>query len=166
MIKEYEELLEQAKIDLPDNKRMLKHMKKKSIDNLFQKYHEKVFAKFDCLTCANCCITTGPMLTDRDVERISKSLRLKPAVFEANYLRRDEDGDWVFKTMPCPFLGSDNYCLIYDVRPKACREYPHTDSKNMYKLFDITLTNSTICPAVAMILEQIRGVQVDKRKDK
>lgn len=163
---EHKELIEQAKIDLPDNKRMLKHLKKKSIDTLFQKYHEKVFRKLDCLTCANCCITTGPMLVDRDINRISKSLRMKPEVFEANYLRRDEDGDWVFKTMPCPFLGSDNYCLIYDVRPKSCLEYPHTDSKNMYKLFDITLTNSTICPAVAMILNQIRGVQVDKRKDK
>jgi Fe-S-cluster containining protein len=160
--KDYEELLEQAKIDLPDNKRMLKHLKKKNLDELFQKHHEKVFKKIDCLICANCCTTTGPILLVRDIDRISKSLRMKPAVFEANYLRRDEEGDWVFKTMPCPFLGSDNYCLIYDVRPKACREYPHTDSKNMHKLFDITLTNSTICPAVAMILERIRAENGDK----
>jgi len=162
---EYEELVKQAKADLTDNKRMLKHLKKKGLDSLFQKYHEKVFEKVDCLTCANCCITTGPMLTDRDIERISKSLRMKSSVFEANYLRRDEDGDWVFKTMPCPFLGSDNYCLIYDARPKACREYPHTDSKNMYKLFDITLKNSTICPAVALILEELRVINPVKIKN-
>ena len=165
MTDDYKELLEQAKIDIPDNTRMLKHLKRKGLDTLFQDYHEKVFEKVDCLTCANCCITTGPMLLDRDIERISKSLRMKPAVFEANYLRRDEDGDWVFKTMPCPFLGSDNYCLIYDIRPKACREYPHTDSKNMHKLFDITLTNSTICPAVAMILEELRVINPKKIKN-
>jgi len=93
---------------------------------------------------------------DRDIARISKALRIKPAVFEAQYLRIDEDGDWVFKTMPCPFPGSDNYCLIYEDRPKACREYPHTDSKNMHRLFEKTLINSTICPAAAMILERIR----------
>ena len=94
----------------------------------------------------------------------SKSLKMKPVVFEANYLSRDEDGDWVFKTMPCPFLGSDNYCLIYDIRPKACREYPHTDSKNMHQLFDITLTNSTICPAVAMILENLNEKEGKKEE--
>lgn len=165
MTNEHKELLEQAKIDLPANKKMLKHLKKKNIDTLFQEFHEKVFEKIDCLDCANCCITTGPMLVDRDITRISKSLRIKPAVFEANYLRRDEDGDWVFKTMPCPFLGSDNYCLIYDERPKACREYPHTDIKNMHNLFDITLTNSTICPAVALILEGIREITPVKIKN-
>jgi uncharacterized protein len=153
--KEYVDLLEQAKLDLKRNKRLLKHLKRKNLDSLFKTYHDKVFKKFDCLTCANCCISTGPLLLDRDISRISKSLKMKPAVFEANYLRKDEDDDWIFKTMPCPFLGSDNYCIIYDIRPKACREYPHTDSKNMHQLFDITLTNSTICPAVVLILDGI-----------
>lgn len=45
------------------------------------------------------------------------------------YLRVDEDNDKVFKSMPCPFLGEDNLCSIYDIRPKACREFPHTDRK-------------------------------------
>jgi len=156
MTEEYKELLKQAKLDQKVNKKFLTNMKRKTIDTIFQKYHEKVFAQVDCLNCANCCITTGPLIMDRDIARISKALRIKPAVFEAQYLRIDEDGDWVFKTMPCPFLNSDNYCLIYEDRPKACREYPHTDSKNMHRLLEKTLVNSTICPAVAMILERIR----------
>lgn len=32
--------------------------------------------------------------------------------------------------MPCPLLGRDNYCAVYADRPKACREYPHTDRRN------------------------------------
>ena len=166
MTKEYKEIIKQAKLDQVINKKILKNLKKKNVDVIFQKYHEEVFRKVDCLGCANCCITTGPLIMDRDIARISKVLRIKPAVFEAQYLRIDEDGDWVFKTMPCPFLGSDNYCLIYEDRPKACREYPHTDSKNMHRLLDKTVTNSTICPAAAMILEKIREKEGSKANHK
>ena len=156
MKKEYTELLAKAEAELESNKKMLKNLKKKNLDILFQDHHYKVFEEIDCFACANCCITTGPLILERDIDRISKSLRMKPTSFINKYLRRDEDNDWVFKTMPCPFLDSDNYCLIYDVRPKACREYPHTDRKNIHQLFGKTLINSTICPAVGMILERIR----------
>ncbi len=156
MKKEYTEILARAEADLDSNKKLLKNLKRKNLDTLFQNYHYEVFEKIDCLLCANCCITTGPLILERDIDRISKSLKMKPATFINEYLRRDEDNDWVFESMPCPFLDSDNYCLIYDVRPKACREYPHTDRKNIHQLFGKTLINSTICPAVGMILERVR----------
>ena len=162
MKKEYTELLAKAEAELESNKKMLKNLKKKNLDILFQDHHYKVFEEIDCFACANCCITTGPLILERDIDRISKSLRMKPTSFINKYLRRDEDNDWVFKTMPCPFLDSDNYCLIYDVRPKACREYPHTDRKNIHQLFGKTLINSTICPAVGMILERIQDEQGNK----
>ena len=164
MTKDYKDFLIQAKMDQKIYKKMLKNLKRKNVDIIFQKYHEEVFRKVDCLSCANCCITTGPLIMDRDIARISKALRMKPADFEAKYLRIDEDCDWVFRTMPCPFLGSDNYCLIYEDRPKACREYPHTDSKNMYRLFEKTLINSTLCPAVALILKRIGEREGNKAK--
>ncbi|MCD8261039.1 MAG: YkgJ family cysteine cluster protein [Bacteroides sp.] len=72
------------------------------------------------------------------------------------YLRIDEDNDYVFKSMPCPFLGTDNYCCIYEDRPKACREYPHTDRKKFYQLYSLSIKNSTTCPAVLEILERLR----------
>ena len=49
------------------------------------------------------------------------------------YLRLDEDGDYVVKTTPCPFLGSDNYCSIYDVRPSDCERFPYTDEDVLIK---------------------------------
>lgn len=157
MKKKYIELLIRAKADFDSNKKMLRNLKKKNLDMLFQKHHSDVFEEIDCLACANCCITTGPLILERDIDRISKFLRIKPVSFITEYLRRDEDNDWVFKTMPCHFLDNDNYCLIYNVRPRACREYPHTDRKNIHQLFGKTLINSTICPSVGMILERIRG---------
>ncbi|MEY4803795.1 MAG: hypothetical protein RL331_308, partial [Bacteroidota bacterium] len=48
-----------------------------------------------------------------------------------------------------------NTCAVYDDRPLACREYPHTDRKNMYQIMDLTAQNTLICPAVASIVEKI-----------
>jgi Fe-S-cluster containining protein len=90
------------------------------------------------------------------VRRIAASLRIKPSGFAERYLVVDEEGDYIFQSMPCPFLGSDNYCSIYDVRPRACREYPHTDRRRVYQVMALALKNSTICPAVFEILEQLR----------
>jgi Fe-S-cluster containining protein len=128
----------------------------RKLDERVHAIHEAVFDEINCLDCANCCRTLGPRITDADVQRIAASLRIRPSVFVQNYLVVDEDNDYVFRSMPCPFLGSDNYCSIYDVRPKACREYPHTDRRRVYQVLPLTLKNSAICPAVFEILERLR----------
>ena len=58
--------------------------------------------------------------------------------------------------MPCPFLGSDKYCSIYEDRPNACREYPHLHQRNSLQKLGITYQNSLICPAVALALEKLK----------
>lgn len=133
----------------------LKKMRKGDADKLIHTLHNEAFEKIDCLECANCCTTTGPLLSDKDINRIAKHLKLKPIQFIANYLVIDEDNDYVFKSMPCPFLGSDNYCSIYEERPKACREYPHTDRVNQQGILSITRKNVKLCPAVAKIFIRI-----------
>jgi Fe-S-cluster containining protein len=128
----------------------------RELDDTVHALHREVFEETDCLACANCCRTLGPRLTDRDIERIAAALRLKPQDLVARYLRVDEDNDYVFKEMPCPFLGSDNYCLIYENRPRACREYPHTDRKKFYQIYPLTIKNAETCPAVFRILELLK----------
>ena len=71
------------------------------------------------------------------------------------YLFRDEEGDYVLRSSPCPFLGADNKCLVYEDRPKACREYPHTNRKNMLGILDLSLKNTLVCPAVLKIFYEI-----------
>ena len=134
----------------------LKRTRPKDLDDLVHSLHDEVFQKTDCLTCANCCKSISPMITDKDIERISKNIKIRPSLFTEKYLHLDQDNDYVFNDTPCPFLMKDNYCSIYDVRPKACREYPHTDSKIFYKLLDLTLKNSLICPAVFEIVEELK----------
>lgn len=142
-----------------ENQRFFSQLKKKTpknLDYIVQNIHDEAFEQIDCLQCANCCKTVGPLLTNNDIERISKHLRLKPSDFITKYLQIDEDKDYVFQSMPCPFLGADNYCLIYDVRPKACREYPHTDRKKIYQIDKITIKNTEFCPIAYKVVEEMK----------
>lgn len=142
-----------------DHKKILENLRKKPPKNLdfaVQQTHDEVFEKIDCLQCANCCKTTGPLFTEKDIDRISRHLRLKPAEFEKKYLQVDEDQDKVLQNLPCYFLNADNSCSIYDVRPKACREFPHTDRKKIYQINHLTLKNTLICPAAFEFLERIQ----------
>ena len=148
-----------AKEKHTENKKFFAKLKKrppKNLDYVMQELHEEEFQRTDCLTCANCCKTTGPLFTKADVERVSKHLKLKPQQFIEQNLRLDEDNDYVLQQVPCTFLGSDNYCSIYDVRPKACREFPHTDRKKFHKINQLTLKNVAICPAAFNIVEAMK----------
>lgn len=138
--------------------------KRKDLDKLFHPLHEEAFDQIDCLQCANCCKTTSPIFRDVDIERISKHLGLKASEFVSKHLHIDEDQDYVLNSSPCLFLDENNYCKIYDVRPKACREYPHTDRKNVAQIMDLTFRNSLVCPAVAQMTEKIKVHLADLRK--
>lgn len=129
----------------------------KNLDDLFHTAHAEVFEHTDCLTCANCCKTTSPIFYQKDIERAAAAVKLKPGDFLQKYLEMDEDGDFVFKSAPCPFLNDDNRCGIYESRPAACREYPHTDRKNMRQIMDLTFRNTLVCPAVLRITELIKS---------
>lgn len=140
----------------------LRRKKPKTLDQTVQGLHDEVFEYIDCLQCANCCRGLGPLLNERDIERLSKHLKMKPSDFTAQYLRIDDEGDYVFASMPCPFLLPDHYCMVYEHRPKACREYPHTDRKRFHQILDLTLKNSQTCPAVPEIIEKLKEIYAYK----
>ncbi len=134
-----------------------KNKKKIEVSDLkIQALHERISERTDCLACGNCCRSLGPRITDKDLERLSKVLRMKSVDFINTYLKIDEDGDMVFKSMPCPFLGDDNYCAVYEFRPKACREYPHTDRKKFYQIYMLSVKNAETCPIVYEVMEEIK----------
>lgn len=133
----------------------LKAKKPKNLDDVFHKLHEEAFDQFDCLSCANCCSTISPIVKEKDIERLAKRLKTKPADFITPYLYIDEDQDYVFRQTPCPFLMADNYCMVYEDRPKACREYPHTDRKRMYQILNLTHKNCEVCPVVYRITDEL-----------
>lgn len=152
-------LPQRAKDKHNENRKFFAKLRKKppkKLDYLMQELHEAEFKKTDCLKCANCCKTTGPLFTDKDVARIAKHFKMKEQAFISQFLRVDEDNDYVLQSVPCTFLGADNYCSIYEVRPKACREFPHTDRKKFQQISNLTLKNVALCPAAFNIVEEMK----------
>jgi Fe-S-cluster containining protein len=150
---------ETSKNKSAENKKFLNGLKKKDarkVDDAFHIVHEEVFQEINCLECANCCKTTSPIFYSTDIERMAKSLKVKPGDFIEKYLRVDEDNDYVLKSSPCPFLDVDNYCSVYADRPKACREYPHTNRKKMVQIMELTHKNTLVCPAVFEMVERLK----------
>jgi hypothetical protein len=117
--------------------------------------HEEAFEKVNCLQCAACCKNYSPRFKTPDVKRISKHLGMKESVFIESYLRVDEEGDFVVKASPCPFLGSDNFCSVYDVRPSDCHRFPYTDEDVFIKKQKLTLKNASFCPISFYVLDKL-----------
>lgn len=130
----------------PDKNKVLKQL---------PELHEEAFSKIDCLDCAACCKNYSPRFKTPDIKRISKHLRMKEGDFIEQYLNLDNEGDYVVKTKPCPFLGADNYCSIYEHRPSDCSRFPYTDEDVLIKRPALTQKNATFCPAVYFVLEKL-----------
>lgn len=154
------ELPQKARLRAPEWKKFYAKNKRRlaKLDREIELLHEEACNEIDCLACGNCCRSLGPMILSSDIDGLTKPLRMKAADIMNTYLRTDEDGDMVFKEMPCPFLGTDNYCAVYQNRPKACREYPHTDRKKFHQIFNLSIKNAETCPIVFKVLEGIMAL--------
>ena len=136
-------------------RQFLQRANKNKVLNELPDIHEKAVSKIDCLQCANCCKNYSPRFKTPDVKRISKHLRMRESEFIEKYLVVDEEGDFVANTKPCPFLGADNFCSIYEERPSDCRRFPYTDEDVIIKRKELTLKNSTFCPITYYVLEKL-----------
>lgn len=156
---EYTDVLQGGSHQKKANKKLigrLKKVKPNKLDDQVHTAHDETFEEIDCLKCANCCKTTSPGMKERDVERLSKHLKVRPSELIERYMVLDGDGDYVFTSAPCPFLGDDNYCSVYEARPTACREYPHTNRKRFHQILPLSLKNTEICPAVVKVFDRLR----------
>lgn len=142
----------------------LQHRKAKGMEKLLPALHEEAFSHIDCLQCAGCCKTISPRFKTPDIKRIARHLGVRESVLIETYLRIDEDGDYVVKHTPCPFLAEDNRCRIYEVRPGDCRNYPYTDSGDFIRHPNTTLQNAVICPAVHYVLERLKEIAPEGTK--
>ena len=142
-------------------KNYLQRASKNNVLRQLPDYHEEAFSKVDCLQCANCCKNFSPRFKTPDIKRLSKLLQMRESDFIETYLKVDEDGDYVANTSPCPFLGADNYCSIYEDRPSDCRRFPYTDEDVIFKRQPLTLKNSSFCPITYYVLERL--VQAEKQ---
>ena len=148
----------QVKTDKEKQKKFQQYLQRADRNKVLKQLpqlHEEAFEKVDCLQCAACCKNYSPRFKTPDVKRISKHLRMKESEFIDAYLNVDEEGDFVVKSSPCPFLGADNFCSIYDVRPSDCSRFPYTDEDVLIKRQKLTLKNASFCPIVFYVLERL-----------
>ena len=136
-------------------KTFLRNAPKNKVLALLPALHREAFSNVDCLQCAACCKNYSPRFKTTDIKRIAKHLRLKEGSFIDTYLTIDSDGDYVLQRSPCPFLGADNHCSIYEVRPSDCARFPYTDEDVILKRPALTLKNSTFCPITYYVLERL-----------
>ena len=140
-------------------KQFLAKAEKNKVLKLLPDFHEEASTKVDCLQCAACCKNYSPRFKTPDIKRISKHLGLKEGAFIDQFLKIDEDGDYVLQSKPCSFLGEDNFCSIYDVRPSDCARFPYTDEDVLIKRPQLTLKNVSFCPIVYVVLEKLIEVK-------
>ncbi len=133
----------------------LQRARKNDVLRKLPELHEAAFKKNNCLECAACCRNYSPRFKTPDIKRISRHLQLKEGEFIDRYLTVDTEGDFVVRSTPCPFLGSDNLCSVYDVRPSDCARFPYTDEDVIIKRQDLTLKNATFCPIVFDVLDKL-----------
>ena len=142
-----------------DKQKLLKNFLAKADKNKVLKQlpqlHDEAFEKVDCLKCAACCKNYSPRFKTPDVKRISRYMGMKESAFIETYLRVDEEGDFVVKSSPCPFLGEDNACSIYEERPSDCARFPYTDEDVIIKRQNLTLKNASFCPITFYVLEKL-----------
>src|SRR5215204_5572037 len=135
-------------------KQFLQRADKNKVLKQLPQLHKEAFEKIDCLQCAACCKNYSPRFKTPDIKRISKHLGLKESVFIENYLRVDEEGDFVVKSAPCAFLGQNNLCSIYEVRPSDCARFPYTNEDVIIKRQQLSLKNASFCPISFFVLEK------------
>ena len=136
-------------------KQYLQKADKNKVLKQLPELHEEAFSKIDCLQCANCCKNFSPRFKTPDIKRISKYLKMRESDFIEKYLKVDEDGDFVVKSTPCPFLGENNFCTIYEQRPSDCHRFPYTDEDVFIKRQQLTLKNSSFCPITYYVIEKL-----------
>jgi Fe-S-cluster containining protein len=153
-------LLGEKKAD--ENRRLRSYMKAHNhhdnSDRILRRIAQGVEDEMDCTTCANCCRVATTRVSDRDVDRLSRHLRVKPDQFLRDYTALDpEDGTRILKWTEgagCVFLDG-NLCSVYEARPDICQRYPHlvrgtgSLSARMWDMVD----RASVCPIVYNSLE-------------
>lgn len=144
-----------------ENLRFRKHMKSRDhSDRILRRVAQEVEEQIDCLQCANCCRVATAKVNERDVERLSKYLRTKPARFLADYTVESEEEGVILKRdkkTGCVFLNG-NECTVYDARPESCQKFPHVVRGNgsiasrMWEFVD----RACYCPIVYNSLETFK----------
>jgi hypothetical protein len=147
-----------------ENERFRKFMKSQDSrdhsDRILRRMAQGIEEEIDCTLCANCCRVATVAVTERDIERLARYLRIVPRKFAAEYTTETEDQGRILRrseASSCVFL-SGNDCTVYEARPDICRRFPHlvrgsgSIASRMWQFID----RACYCPIVYNSLEAFK----------
>ena len=145
----------------PENERFRRHLKSHDhSDRILRRIAEGIEEQIDCTVCANCCRVATVKLSERDVERLTRHLRIPPGRFLAEYATESEEEGVILKRSEeqgCVFLDGTT-CTVYEARPDICQRFPHLVRGNgsiasrMWEFID----RACYCPIVYNGLEAFK----------
>lgn len=125
----------------------------------FQILASEVQQHIDCTACANCCRHSIVAVSEEEIEAIASHLEMTAEEVTRLYTTPDTEqpGRTILGSTAegCVFLHR-NLCLIYEARPKACREFPHV-GEGMHTLGSRAASHgrwAALCPIIFNALEE------------
>jgi Fe-S-cluster containining protein len=98
------------------------------IDKRFQILASEVQEHIDCTACANCCRHSLVSVNKAEIEAIARYLGAPAETVARLYTVPDREAPALRMLLNsgdgCVFLDG-NVCMIYEARPKTCRDFPH-----------------------------------------
>ena len=92
----------------------LKGFDAKEIDSIVHEIYQQVSSKIDCISCGNCCKIIQPVLNDKDIDQLSKSLKVKMKLITKEFEEQ-------FKDYPLYSQESESdplvICKLFDPEP-------------------------------------------------
>ncbi len=127
-------------------------------DGPFRILSRTVEKQIDCTACANCCRATQVSLSDLDVGAIARYLGIEPREVIRQYTIPDPEdsrGRVLRQTKSgCIFL-DQNLCMVYEARPRACRDFPHLagGGRSLGGRIPSIFKRAGMCPIVYNVLD-------------
>jgi Fe-S-cluster containining protein len=127
----------------------------------FHRIAAEVAAQIDCKQCGACCRETRVDVNEAEMAGIARELNQSPEDVLALYTEPDPAGGRrILKQAggQCVFLDGSNLCIVYESRPKACREFPHLEPEeaSLGSRMSSICRKAWFCPIVYNTLEQYK----------
>ncbi len=146
----------------PENERFRRYLKSHDhSDRILRRIAEGIEEQIDCTVCANCCRVATAKVSERDVDRLARHLRVSPGEFLSRYCEESEEEGAILRrteAQGCIFLDG-TACTVYEARPDICQRFPHlvrgsgSIASRMWQFID----RACYCPIVYNALEAFKA---------
>jgi len=132
-------------------------------DRPFQILASEVQQHVDCTACANCCRHSVVSVNKSEIEKIAGHIGTTSETVARLYTVPDPDAPALRilrnSGQGCVFLDG-NLCMIYEARPKTCRDFPHVAvGKHSLGSRQSSLARwAPLCPIIFNALEAYKHV--------